>query len=45
MLPCGRPCAPFQGIFVLQYVLDVLGFVWIEVGICGEGREWIREDV
>jgi len=21
-----------------------LGFVWIAVEICGEGREWIRKD-
>jgi len=30
MLPCGRPCAPCQGIFVLQYTLDVLGLCWAQ---------------
>ena len=30
MLPCGRPCAPCQGIFVLQYALDVLGLHWAQ---------------
>jgi len=30
MFPCGRQCAPCQGIFILQYTLDVLGLHWAQ---------------